>query len=99
MATEIALQGVTPWVLRTAAFYAACGCGEYYPKGYQFDRVVVSIKMPWAANTENPLQSILVLEVAFYAGPNRQRAIEFMLQPCGFSGPHIVKLVDPKLQK
>ena len=78
-------------VLRQAAYYAMLGVGTYQPAGYAFDRVEVTEAMPWVAN-DDPLKSMLILSVAFFAGTHRLRFIEFALTPAGFGGDPIVKL-------
>ena len=84
-------QGITPYVLRLAAHYAALGVGTYKPKGYaQFDRVEVVLKQPWQPS-DVFTESCLILEVAFYSGETQQRYVEFAVTPAGFSGRPVVR--------
>ena len=92
MATEAQHLGITPYVLRLAAYYACLGVGTYQPKGYGFDRVEVLERMPWKPDAD-PMKSTLILAVEFYAGKHRQRFVEFALTPAGFGGDPIVKVV------
>lgn len=93
MATEAQRLGITPYVLRLAAYYACLGVGTYQPPGHPwFDRVEVLERMPWQANPD-PLKSALILAVEFYAGKHRQRFVEFALTPAGFGGDPIVKVI------
>lgn len=95
MTNEAQLAGVTPYVARLAAHYAALGIGTYKPKGYsQFDRVEVRIKMPWQTG-ETLTTSCLIIVVEFYAGEEMQRYVEFALTPSGFSGKPILKVALP----
>ena len=67
MTKEAQLAGISPYVLRLAAHYAALGVGSYLPKGYaQFDRVEVFVKMPWQPGAFFT-ESCLILEVALMA--------------------------------
>lgn len=93
MATEAQKIGISPYVMRLAAYYACLGVGTYQPKGYQFDRVEVLERMPWQANSADPMKSTLILAVEFYAGKHRQRFVEFALTPAGFGGDPIVRAV------
>lgn len=93
MPNEAQLAGITPYVLRLAAYYACLGVGTYKPKGYsQFDRVEVRVKMPWQAG-ELLTESCLILAVEFFANDELQRYVEFALSPAGFSGKPIVRSV------
>ena len=93
MATEAQRLGISPHTIRLAAYYACLGVGTYQPKGYAFDRVEVFERMPWESDPNDPLKSMLVLAVEFYAGKHRQRFVEFALTPAGFGGEPIIKLV------
>jgi hypothetical protein len=86
--------GITPYFLRLAAHYASLGVGEYRPKGYaQFDRVGVRVGLPWKADPQNPMDSMLVLIVEFFSGDEVARYVEFALVPAGFGGKPLVSLV------
>lgn len=93
MASEAQLIGISPYVLRLAAHYACLGVGTYQPAGYAFDRVEVTVRMPWQPGETDSMKSMLVLAVDFFAGTHRQRFVEFALTPAGFGGDHIVKLL------
>jgi hypothetical protein len=92
---EAQLQGITPYVLRLAAHYAALGIGRYTPKGYAaFDRIEVRQLAPWTPGPNNSItESMMVLIVEFYSGPERIRYVEMALSPCGFGGESILKEV------
>lgn len=93
MIREAQLAGVTPYVLRLAAYYAAMGIGSYYPKGYShFDVVTVRQLMPWHPG-EHFTDSMMVLIVEFFRGDHRERYVEFSLMPAGFGGEPIMKLL------
>lgn len=92
--SEAHRAGITPYVIRLAAYYAAQGVGEYYPKGYPwFDLVKVSLLMPWTESIENPMASTQVLTVEFFQGSERKRYVEFAMVPAGFGGEPIMKQV------
>jgi hypothetical protein len=94
MTSEIQRAGVTPYVLRLAAYYAALGCGTYSPKGYAgFNSVVVRELMPWKADAEDPMNSTTILVVEFFLGQRRVKWVEFALKPAGFGGDPIVRAV------
>ncbi len=92
--SEAQRVGITPYVTRLAAYYASLGIGEYVPKGYGFDRVVVQVKQPWTADPSSVMKSMLVLEVAFFSNGRQQRYVEFALIPAGFGGEPIMKVVE-----
>lgn len=93
MSNEQQLAGISPYVLRLAAYYAALGVGTYRPKGYaQFDRIEVRVKMPWQPGAFFT-ESCLILEVAFFSSNEMQRYVEFALTPAGFSGIPVVREV------
>ncbi len=93
MATEAQRLGISPAVIRLAAYYMCLGIGTYQPKGYGFDRVEVVERMPWKADPADPMKSTMIISVEFYAGKHRQRFVEFALVPAGFGGDPIVKVV------
>ena len=94
MTKEAQLAGISPYVLRLAAHYAALGVGTFRPKGYaQFDRVEVFVKMPWQPGAFFT-ESCLILEVAFFLGSDKMRYVEFALSPAGFSGVPVVRSVE-----
>lgn len=91
---EVRLAGITPYVLRLAAYYASMGIGTYRPKGYAgFDRVEVRVLLPWKAG-ETLTENALILAVEFYQADERVRYVEFALTPAGFGGKPIVRLVE-----
>jgi hypothetical protein len=93
MSKEQQLAGITPYVLRLSAYYAALGVGTYRPKGYaQFDRVEVRVKQPWQPG-QLFTESCLILVVEFFSYDALQRYVEFALTPAGFSGKPVVQLV------
>lgn len=93
MSKEQQLAGITPYVLRLAAYYAALGVGTYRPKGYStFDRVEVRVKMPWQPG-QLFTESCLILAVEFFNYDTLERYVEFALTPAGFSGRPIMKEV------
>lgn len=93
MSKEQQLAGITPYVLRLAAYYAALGVGTYRPRGYaQFDRIEVRVKQPWQPG-ELFTESCLILVVEFFSSGEMLRYVEFALTPAGFSGKPVVQLV------
>ena len=90
---EAQLAGITPYVLRLAAYYAALGVGEYHPRGYaQFDCVTVRELFPWRPGP-TPTESALVLIVEFFHQNHRLRYVEFALTPAGFGGDPVMQLL------
>ena len=86
--------GITPVILRQAAYYACLGVGSYRPKGYAlFDRVEVVEGIPWETNPTNLMASTMVLRVEFFQGTHRFRWLEFNIVPSGFGGDPIMKQV------
>ena len=82
--------GITPFLLRLAAHFAAKGIGEYKPDGDSiYDKVIVRELMPWQPG-EHFTESCLILSVDFYAGGEKQRFVEFSLRPEGFGGKPII---------
>ena len=91
---EAQLQGITPLLLRTAARYAALGVGEYHTNDYRdFNKVLVSVALPWTPNYERLTESCLVLKVEFLLDGAVKRYVEFRLCVDGFSGEPIMKAV------
>jgi hypothetical protein len=94
MTNEAHLAGISPYVLRLAAHYAALGVGTYLPNGYaQFDRVEVSVKLPWQPGASFT-ESCLILEVAFFSLDVCLRYVEFALTPAGFGGRPVISVVE-----
>lgn len=92
MSKEQQLQGITPYVLRLASYYACLGVGTYRPRGYaQFDRIEVRVKQPWQPG-ELFTESCLILVVEFFSSDELLRYVEFALTPAGFSGKPIVRI-------
>ncbi len=93
MSKEQQRQGISAYVLRLSAHYAALGVGTYKPHGYaQFDRIEVRVKQPWQPG-ELFTESCLILVVEFFSLDVLQRYVEFALTPAGFSGKPVVQLV------
>lgn len=87
------LAGITPYVLRLAAYYAAMGVGEYKPNGYAwFDKVIVRMLMPWTPG-DHITQSTQVLVVEFMWEGVRRRYVEFAMTPAGFGGEPVMRLL------
>lgn len=96
MSNEQQLAGITPYTIRLAAYYACLGVGTYLPKGYAaFDKIVVSVKMPWQPGASFT-ESCLVLEVVFFNHDVQLRYVEFSLRPDGFAGTPVVRLVKER---
>lgn len=92
--SEAHRAGVTPYVLRLAAYYAALGVGSYTPQGYaQFDRVEVRLAVPWTP-VPDLTASQQVLTVEFWLGQRRVRWVDFSMVPSGFGGDPIVRPVS-----
>ena len=93
MTNELHRTGTTPYILREAAYYASLGVGIYQPRGQSYDRVSVTIRVPWEANKENPILSSQVIRVEFFRGLHCVRHVEFALNIAGFGGDPILKQV------
>lgn len=95
MSSEAHRAGITPYVVRLAAYYAAMGLGVYVPQGYSwFDKVEVTLEAPWTANPEAPALSMQVLRVSFYEGVIRRRYVEFAQTLAGYGGEPLVRLIS-----
>jgi hypothetical protein len=89
--------GITPYLLRLAAHYAAKGIGEHKPLDTVYDKVIVRELMPWQPG-EHFTESCLILSVDFYAHGEKLRFVEFSLRPEGFGGKPIISetRLDPE---
>ena len=85
MSREALLAGISPVVLRTAAYYCSLGIGTYTPKGYHFDKVVVVQKEPFEMK-DFLSHSGSMMRVEFWANGQLQRYIDFFQAVAGFSG-------------
>lgn len=88
--------GLTPLMIRRAAYYLKLGQGDYYPCHPHFDKVVVStsydIRQPCSdVGGDEWSQGMLV---SFYKEGRRIRWLEFGCRLVGAGGDSIVKPVD-----
>ena len=85
--------GVTPILIKRAAYYVALGLGEYVPNHPHYDRVVVSKIYDVAPNPDNPFEWSLGLVVTFYKDNRRVRWVDFSCRLTGAGGDTILKEV------
>lgn len=85
--------GITPILIRRAAYYLTLGVGEYFPNHPHFDRVTVEQLYPVVQNPDSEMEWSLGLVVAFYKGQHKLRWIEFGCRTTGAGGEPIIQEV------
>lgn len=88
------LIGITPILIRRAAYYLKLGEGEYQPNHPHYDKVVVSTSYELAQNPDRPEEWSQGALVAFYKDGRRIRWIEFGCRVVGAGGDPILRKVD-----
>jgi len=94
MTTDDHRIGITPIVLRRAAYYLALGEGIYFPDHPHFDRVVVRKSYAFAQNPNNAREWSLGVEVAFYRNKRKIRWVEFGCRTVGAGGDDILRVIQ-----
>lgn len=84
--------GITPIVIRRAAYYLTLGVGEYYPNHPHFDRVTVERLYDITPNSDNDMEWSMGMVVSFWQGPHKTRWIEFGCKTTGAGGDSILKV-------
>jgi len=86
--------GITPILLRRAAYYLTLGEGTYFPDHPHFDKVVVRKSYNFTQNPYTENEWSLGLEVAFYQNERRVRWVEFGCRTVGAGGDDILRVVN-----
>lgn len=86
--------GITPILIKRAAYYLALGIGEYYPEHPHFDKVIVSTLYDVMPNPENSTEWSTGMRVEFYQRERCTRWIEFGCRLTGAGGDPIMKKVE-----
>jgi len=87
------LAGITPIVIRRAAYYLSLGEGEYTPSHPHYDKVVVSKTYDITQNPLDHLEWSMGMIVSFYKDDRRIRWIEFGCRLTGAGGDSILQEV------
>lgn len=85
--------GITPILIRRAAYYLTLGVGEYFPEHPHFDRVTVEQLYPVIQHPDNEMEWSLGMVVSFYEGAHKLRWLEFGCRTTGAGGDPIIKEV------
>jgi len=83
--------GITPIVMRRAAYYLTLGVGEYTPDHPHFDRVTVEELYALKQNPENVMEWALGLKVSFHKNGRCIRWVDFGCRTTGAGGDSILK--------
>ena len=94
MSTSDHSIGITPILIKRAAYYLSLGVGEYYPEHPHFDKVIVSTLYDIRPNPDNNSEWSTGMRVGFYQHERRIRWIEFGCRITGAGGDPIMKKVD-----
>ncbi len=86
--------GITPIVLRRAAYYVTLGVGTYFPDHPHFDRVEVRKTYDFVPSQKSEYEWSLGLEVAFYRQERKIRWVEFGCRTVGAGGDDILRVVS-----
>jgi hypothetical protein len=87
--------GITPILLRRAAYYVTLGEGTYFPDHPHFDKVVVERLYDFKQNPLDPIEWSLGLTVAFFYKGRRVRWVEFGCRTIGAGGDDIMRVENP----
>jgi len=87
--------GITPIVLKRAAYYLSLGIGEYFPEHPHFDRVTVEKIYEFTQNPENTYEWSQGVVVSFYKDKRRLRWVDFGCRVIGAGGDPILTKVEP----
>lgn len=91
MHKEDHLIGVTPLVMRRAAYYLTLGVGEYITEHPHYDKVRVEKLYDVTPNPHNDLEWSMGMIVSFFKQEQRLRWVEFGCRTTGAGGTPIVK--------
>jgi len=86
--------GITPIVIRRAAYYAQLGVGEYCPDHPHFDTVLVTKLYDVTQNPTDTLEWAFGLRVSFLKNGSVTRWVEFSGRLVGAGGDDILRKVD-----
>lgn len=87
------LAGITPIVIRRAAYYLSLGEGEYFPEHPHYDKVTVERTYDITQNPLDELEWSMGMIVNFHKDGRRVRWIEFGCRLIGAGGDPIVQEV------
>jgi hypothetical protein len=85
--------GVTPIVIKRAAYYLCLGLGEYFPSHPHYDRVVVEKLYDIVNNPHNSLEWSMGIVVSFYKENRRMRWVDFGCRITGVGGDSLLRKV------
>lgn len=85
--------GVTPIVIKRAAYYLQLGIGEYFPEHPHYDKITVEKLYDIAQNPLIPSEWSLGVVVSFYKNNRRIRWIDFGCRITGAGGDSLMKEV------
>jgi len=86
--------GITPIMLRRAAYYVQLGEGEYYPEHPHYDKVMVTKLYDFMQNPMNESEWGFGLKVSFYKDKRCVRWVEFSCRTTGVGGDEILKKAE-----
>lgn len=86
--------GITPILLRRAAYYLSLGVGEYFPEHPHYDKITVDEQYPLTQNPSDHFVWAVGFRVSFYKDNRRVRWIDFCSTTTGAGGDPILKKVD-----
>jgi len=92
---EDRLMGITPILLRRAAYYLGLGEGTYFPDHPHFDKVVVSKLYDFMQNPQDPMEWSVGFVVSFYQKEHKARWVEFGCRTIGAGGDSVLKIMEP----
>ena len=85
--------GITPIVIKRAAYYLSLGIGEYFPTHPHYDKVTVEKIYDIMNNPLNPAEWSMGIVVSFYNEKRRVRWIDFGCRITGVGGDALLKKV------
>jgi hypothetical protein len=85
--------GITPILLRRAAYYLSLGVGEYTPDHPHFDKVRVETLYDLVQNPENEFEWSHGMKVSFIQDDRCIRWVDFGCRVVGAGGDPIIKEV------
>lgn len=87
--------GITPILIRRAAYYLSLGVGEYFPVDHpHYERVTVEKLYDIVNNLDNPSEWSLGIVVSFYKEGRKIRWVDFGARITGAGGDTILKEVS-----
>ena len=91
--SEDRLIGITPILIRRAAYYITLGEGIYYPDHPHFNKVIVEKLYDIMQNPLDSTEWALGLKVGFYQDNHLVRWIEFSCRLTGAGGDPVLRKV------